>query len=108
MSGDVHVRFWESAGVRFPRATHLPLYRLEGILGRHGINLSRSTTCDWLAGCAGVLRPIYDAMCRRVRLSKVIHTDDTPVPVQDRTRDRTRTGRIWVYLGDTHSVTRSR
>src|SRR5438445_9987993 len=23
MSGDVHVRFWESAGVRSPRATHL-------------------------------------------------------------------------------------
>ena len=23
MSGDVHVRFWESAGVRLPRATHL-------------------------------------------------------------------------------------
>jgi len=25
VSGDVHARFWESAGVRFPRATHLPL-----------------------------------------------------------------------------------
>ena len=23
MSGDVHARFWESPGVRFPRATHL-------------------------------------------------------------------------------------
>jgi hypothetical protein len=30
----------------------------------------------------------------------VIHTDDTPVPVLDRARNRTRTGRIWVYLGD--------
>ena len=28
MSREVHVRFWESVGVRFPRATHLPLYRL--------------------------------------------------------------------------------
>jgi transposase len=81
-------------------ADHLPLHRLEGILGRHGAGISRSTMCDWLAGCAAVLRPAYDAMCDRVRLSKVIHTDDTPVPVQDRTRDRTRTGRIWVYLGD--------
>ncbi len=24
MSGDAHVRFWESAGVKLPRATHLP------------------------------------------------------------------------------------
>jgi transposase len=81
-------------------ADHPPLHRLEGILGRHGIDLSRSTMCDWLAGCAAVLRPVYDAMCDRVRRSKVVHTDDTPVPVQDRTRDRTRTGRIWVYVGD--------
>ena len=25
MNGDVHVRFWESVGVRLPRATHLRL-----------------------------------------------------------------------------------
>jgi transposase len=81
-------------------ADHLPLHRLEGIFARHGYEVSRSTTCDWVAGCATVLRPIYDAMCARVRLSTVIHTDDTPVPVLDRTRNRTRTGRIWVYVGD--------
>ncbi|MCI0703391.1 MAG: IS66 family transposase [Planctomycetia bacterium] len=81
-------------------ADHLPLHRLEGILARHGVELSRSTMCDWLAGCAEVLRPIYELMCARVRKSKVIHTDDTPVPVLDRELDRTRTGRIWVYLGD--------
>lgn len=81
-------------------ADHLPLHRLEGIFARHGVELARSTMCDWLAGCADVLRPIYDAMCARVRTSKVIHTDDTPVSVQDRTRKRTRTGRIWVYVGD--------
>ncbi|VTR91665.1 IS66 family element, transposase OS=Rhodopirellula europaea 6C GN=RE6C_02664 PE=4 SV=1: LZ_Tnp_IS66: zf-IS66: DDE_Tnp_IS66: DDE_Tnp_IS66_C [Gemmata massiliana] len=81
-------------------ADHLPLHRLEGILARHGMKLSRSTMCDWLAGCAKALGPIYDEMCMRVRDSKVIHTDDTPVPVLDRERERTRTGRIWVYLGD--------
>ncbi len=84
-------------------ADHLPLYRLEGILARHGVVLSRSTMCDWLAGCAEVLRPIYNEMCARVRKSKVIHTDDTPVPVLDRKLDRTRTGRIWVYLGDANN-----
>lgn len=81
-------------------ADHLPLYRLESILGRHGVELTRSTMCDWLAGCADMLRPLYEVLCGRVRRSRVIHTDDTPVPVQDRTRGRTRTGRIWVYVGD--------
>lgn len=81
-------------------ADHLPLHRLERTLARHGVELSRATMCDWLAGCACVLRPIYELMCKRVRASKVIHTDDTPVPVLDRKLDHTRTGRIWVYLGD--------
>jgi hypothetical protein len=39
-------------------------------------------------------------MVDEVRASKVIHTDDTPVKVQDRDRTQTRTGRFWVYLGD--------
>lgn len=81
-------------------ADHLPLFRQARILGRHGIDLHRSTLGDWLRECAAVLRPIYDAMCGAVRRSKVIHTDDTPVPVLDRDRDRTRTARIWVYVGD--------
>jgi transposase len=79
---------------------HLPLHRLEQILRRHGINIARSTMCDWAAQCADLLRPLYDVMVQEVRASKVIHTDDTPVKVQDRSRTQTRTGRFWVYLGD--------
>ena len=100
MSGDVHVRFWESAGVRLPRATHLPMHRLERILKRHGIDIARSTMCDWAAQSANTLKPLYDLMVHEVRASKIIHTDDTPVKVQDRDLDRTRTGRFRVYLGD--------
>jgi len=80
---------------------HLPLHRLERILQRHGIEIARSTMCDWAAQCADVLRPLYDLMVEQVRASQVIHTDDTPVKVQDRSRTQTRTGRFWVYLGDT-------
>lgn len=79
---------------------HLPLHRLEHILERHGIQIARSTMCDWMAQCAEVLRPLYDLMVQRVLQSKVIHTDDTPVDVLDRSRTQTRTGRFWVYLGD--------
>ena len=81
---------------------HLPLHRLERILKRHGIDIARSTMCDWAAQCANALGPLADLMRQRVLKSKVIHTDDTPVKVQDRQLDRTRTGRFWVYLGDDH------
>jgi transposase len=85
---------------------HLPMHRLERILQRHGIEIARSTMCDWAGQCAGLLRPLYDLMVDEVRSSKVIHTDDTPVKVQDRGRTQTRTGRFWVYLGDPdHSYT---
>jgi hypothetical protein len=30
MSREAHVRFWESAGVKSPRATHLPLAPVSG------------------------------------------------------------------------------
>jgi transposase len=79
---------------------HLPMHRLERILDRHGIKITRSTMCDWAAQCADVLRPLYDLMVDDVRASDVIHTDDTPVKVQDRSRTQTRTGRFWAYLGD--------
>ena len=81
-------------------ADHLPLYRQEGIFKRHDVELARSTLCDWMAACAELLEPIVGAMRRRVLASKVIGTDDTPVPVQDHGGKGSKTGRLWAYLGD--------
>lgn len=81
-------------------ADHLPLYRLEGIFKRHGVELARSTMCDWMATCAGLLDPIVREMARRILASKVIGTDDTPVTVQDHAGKGSKTGRLWAYLGD--------
>ncbi len=76
---------------------HLPLYRQEKRYARQGVDLSRSTLCGWLADAAAALAPVYDLLKARVLAANVIHTDDTPVPVQDATRDRCRTGRLWAY-----------
>jgi hypothetical protein len=76
---------------------HLPLYRLKGILGRQEVDLSRSTMCDWLAECAGLLEPVVKAMIRRVLSSKVIGTDDTPVMVPDHGGKWAKTGGLWAY-----------
>ncbi len=81
-------------------ADHLPLYRQEGIFKRSGVDLSRSTMCDWMAAAAGLLDPIVQAMLKRVLLSDVVQTDDTPVKVQDHEGKGIKTGRLWVYHGD--------
>ena len=79
---------------------HLPLNRLEGIFQRHGVELSRSTLCDWVAASATVLEPLVGVMKAELLTSRKIHTDDTTVPVLDKNRSSTKTGRLWVYAGD--------
>jgi len=81
-------------------ADHLPLNRQVDIFARHGVDLSRQTLCDWVANAAVLLEPIYRDLTVSVLGSKVVQTDDTTVPVQDRARTTTRDGRLWVYVGD--------
>src|SRR3954470_7848180 len=81
-------------------ADHLPLYRQEGILLRHGVEISRSTMCDWMAVAAELLRPIVTLMMAKVLESKVVQNDDTPVKVQDHDGKGIKTGRLWDSIGD--------
>lgn len=82
-------------------ADHQPLYRLEGILKRHHIDISRSTMCGWMANVAELLTPLYNEMKKCIIASKVINTDDTTVQVQDDNQyKKTKTGRLWIYRGD--------
>jgi transposase len=77
---------------------HLPLNRQEGILARHGIHLSRQTMCGWAMQAAEALEPVVRAMKEQLLQSAAIHSDDTPVPVLERTR--THRAYLWTYLGD--------
>ncbi len=79
---------------------HLPLYRLERIYERQGLFLARSTLCDWLAACAQRLRPLYQLLVEEALRSRVLHTDDTPVKLQDVATKQLSTARFWAYLGD--------
>jgi transposase len=81
-------------------ADPLPLYRLEGVLRRSGVELSRSTMCDWMAVAAELLEPIVKRMLALVLTSKVVQNDDTTVPVQDHEGRGIKTGRLWVSIGD--------
>jgi transposase len=79
---------------------HLPLYRQERIFERQGVVLARSTTCDWMAACAELLRPLYELMVAAVMRSLWLHTDDTPVKNLQHDPGTTATARFWIYWGD--------
>jgi transposase len=81
---------------------HLPLYRLETILSRLGVEIARSTMCDWLAAGGDLLRPLVDLLGRRLLLSHVIHTDDTTVPLRALLGEKHVQSRLWTYIGDRH------
>lgn len=79
---------------------HQPLYRQSDIYARDGVFLSRSTLADWVGQAGALLRPLVAAIRRYVLASSKVHADDTPVPVLDPGRGRTKTGRLWTYVRD--------
>ncbi|MDR2390099.1 MAG: IS66 family transposase, partial [Planctomycetota bacterium] len=82
-------------------ADHIPLNRQEAMLSRMGVQIARSTMCGWMAEGAHMLTAFASLMREEVLRSEVLHTDDTPVEVQDPSGKRgVKTGRLWVYRGD--------
>jgi transposase len=79
---------------------HLPLYRQSNIYAREGMDLDRSTLCDWVGQAAWLLQPIVEGIRRHVFAAEKVHGDDTPVPVLSPGLGRTKTGRLWVYVRD--------
>src|SRR3954466_13571084 len=81
-------------------ADFLPLYRQAGIFARQGVDLDRSTLCDWVGRACWWLEPLWRLLRRHVMSSTKIFADDTTLPVLDPGRGRTKTGRLWGYAVD--------
>jgi len=81
-------------------ADHCPLYRQQAIYQRAGVDLDRATLADWVGAAARLLEPLVDVVGRYVLAGEKVHTDDTPVPVLDPGRGKTKTGRLWTYVRD--------
>ena len=86
---------------------HLPLYRQNEILARHGIDIPRSTLSDWCGLAMKTLAPLTELLKAEVMLSDRLHTDDTPIDVLGRQfkaasgpGKASRQGRIWTYVRD--------
>ena len=81
-------------------AWHLPLNRQTQMLRGHGIELDRSTLVHWVLRAAWWLKPLYTLLVETVLSAPKVFCDDTPLPVLDRRRRRTRTARFWSYAID--------
>ncbi len=77
---------------------YLPLYRLEDIFERQGLEISRATQSVWCGDVAEAAEPLYALMTAGLRRSHVIATDDTIQPMLG--KEKTAKARMWVYVGD--------
>jgi transposase len=85
---------------------HVPLYRLNEIFARMGADIPDSTLVDWCGRAMKVLQPLTERIEGEVMASDLLHADDTPIRVLDKSlRDRglgkgVKKGRIWAYVRD--------
>jgi transposase len=85
---------------------HLPLYRLNEIFARMGADIPDSTLVDWCGRAMKVLAPLVERIEADVMASDLLHADDTPIRVLDRSLKArglgkgVKQGRIWAYVRD--------
>lgn len=78
-------------------ADHLPLYRQEGIFGRAGVAIPRSTLAQWVGVCGVRLQPLVDAMKAQILQHRVLHADETPVQMLKPGDVKTHRAYLWAY-----------
>ena len=79
---------------------HTPLYRQAQIFARQGVDLDRSTLANWVGGACWWLEALHARLAANLFASTKLFADDTPLPVLDPGRGRTKTGRLWAYARD--------
>ena len=78
-------------------ADHLPLYRQEGIYGRAGLAIARSTLAQWVGSSGVALVPLVEAMRRDFMTRSVLHADETPVSMLKPGAGKTHRAYLWSY-----------
>lgn len=79
-------------------ADHLPLYRLERVLARSGLVISRNTLGDWIDFIADSFSAIIEAMKRKILKGPIVQSDDTKIRVLGGP-EGSYAGYLWCYGG---------
>ena len=81
-------------------ADHAPLYRQAQMLARQGIVIDRSTLASWVGYAAAELKPLWRLLRAQLLGSAKLFVDETPAPVLEPGRGRTKTGYFWAIARD--------
>lgn len=77
---------------------HLPLHRINEIYYRDGgVNLAKQTLSDAVLACAEWLAPLHAAVLTALKADRVLHVDETVLPLQ--APGKTIKARAWAYVG---------
>jgi transposase len=76
----------------------LPLYRLETVAERHGVNLPRATQAAWMIGLVEPLQPLINLMDERMRSSGYVRIDETPMQVLKSDKPASADHWMWVRV----------
>ncbi len=80
----------------------MPLYHLEGVLKRLGVEVSRTTLASWVIRGAEWLNPLYEAMHRALLERDIVQADETTVQVLKEPGKRAQSKSfLWVYRAGT-------
>jgi len=81
---------------------HLPYYRQEPINARSGVHTPRSTLAAWGGAGGAKLEPLYEAHQRFILSCRVLHADETPVPLLDPGSGKTKKAYVWAWARSHH------
>ncbi|MBK9967230.1 MAG: IS66 family transposase [Holophagales bacterium] len=79
-------------------ADHLPLYRLERVMARSGLVISRNTLGDWIDFIADSFSSVIEAMKKKILKGPIVQSDDTKVRVLGGP-EGSYAGYLWCYGG---------
>lgn len=76
------------------------LYRQSQILAGWGVDVDRQTLCRWMKSAAQMAKGLYELQLKTMHGFERLFCDETPMPVLDPGRGRTRTCQFWAHATD--------
>jgi len=78
---------------------HLPLYRIQEILERDKIKISRQTLSSWVLHVGENLISLYESMKRHILKHPGVFVDESPVSLIVKGKKKVHKAYMWVYVG---------